>query len=125
MSEYELRPHHGLCIGFFGGKGYSDEFNRNMSYIVAMLKRNDPVVKLVKGTDVICKACPNNEDGACVTQGKVTAYDEKVLELCGLNDGDSLRWSRFSKLVDSRILSENKLEEVCGDCCWNYICSKL
>lgn len=123
MSEYELRPHHGLCIAFFGGKGYDEEFTRNMSFIVSILKRNDPIIKLTSASDVICDACPNNTDNSCRTSGKVMRYDEKVLEICGLEDGSLIRWSKFSELVRNKILCESRLSQVCADCCWYDICS--
>ena len=95
-----------------------------MSFIVSMLKRNDPIVKLTSSSDVICEACPNNTDGSCVTAGKVIRYDEKVLDMCGLEEGCELRWSRFSELVESMILREGRLSQVCEDCSWYPLCSK-
>ena len=31
MSVYSIRAHHGMCLYFFQGKGYSGEFVENMA----------------------------------------------------------------------------------------------
>ncbi|HEZ7990826.1 MAG TPA: hypothetical protein RWO66_07705 [Ruminococcus sp.] len=55
-SEIFLRPHHGLCIGFFEGKGYSDEFTANMSAVIEKLQNTDPHVTLTCGFDAFVQA---------------------------------------------------------------------
>ena len=39
-SPLLLRPHHGLCIQNFRGKGYSENFVREMAKIAAFLEEN-------------------------------------------------------------------------------------
>ncbi len=36
MSVYKIRAHHGVCLYFFQGKGYSGEFVENMSRMKAI-----------------------------------------------------------------------------------------
>ena len=55
----DLRAHHGMCLAFFQGKGYSGEFVTNMAEMKAVLEEN-PCVRLGAETDEICAACPNN-----------------------------------------------------------------
>ena len=119
-----VRPHHGLCGEFFQGKGYSGEFVGNMSAVLDMLGREDPLITLTVGADRICCRCPNNMEGHCETEEKVTRYDNAVLNLCGLSDGDILRWGEFRSLVREKIISPGLLSQVCGDCMWFYICGK-
>lgn len=59
---FPLRPHHGLCLRFFQGKGYSDGFVANMGAIQSMLKSN-PLIRLAPEMDEICRCCPNNQSG--------------------------------------------------------------
>lgn len=120
----ELRPHHGLCIGFFAGKGYSTDFVRNMRQVIERMQAEDPEITLVCHTDVICRCCPENRGGCCTSQTKVLCYDRSVLELCGLPEGSVLHWESFAALVRSRILSVGLLSAVCGDCQWFGICGK-
>ena len=117
-----VRPHHGLCGEFFQGKGYSSEFVSNMSIVLSELNAGDPFIRLTVGTDSICFGCPNNVEGICETVDKVTRYDNAVLKLCGLSDGDVLRWGEFRAKVREKIISPGLLSEVCGDCMWFYIC---
>ena len=70
MSNIKLRAHHGLCIAFFEGKGYDDNFIRNMKNIIATLTQN-PNVTIVADEDIVCVACPNNNNGICDCKKKV------------------------------------------------------
>ena len=124
MSTCKLRPHHGLCIAFFEGKGYSAAFAENMKRVIAVLEANDPEVTLADSADVICAACPNDRGGVCESAEKVGRYDDAVLRLTGHACGDTLRWSEFRALADGRILSPGLLGEVCGDCQWYGICGR-
>lgn len=120
-----LRPHHGLCIQFFQGNGYSEEFVENMQGIVDALQKN-PSVTLVSGADEVCRCCPNlMGERNCNAQEKVTAYDNAVLDLCLLQIGDSLRWEDFTATVKENILEKNIRTSVCGDCQWTEMCSRV
>lgn len=118
-----IRPHHGMCLAFFEGKGYSGGFTAHMAQVQARLLREDPEVRLCLETDEICSRCPNNERGRCSAAEKVERYDRSVLEQCGLTDGRRIRWSAFSRLVDERILSPGRRGAICGDCQWNRLCA--
>lgn len=121
MSVIRLRAHHGMCLAFFEGKGYSQGFTAHMQTILDGMQ-NDPMLELVTEGDSVCTACPNLESGVCRTAQKVLGYDRQVLTLCGLEAGTSLPWSEFSRLVTERVLAPGLRETVCGDCQWNAIC---
>lgn len=110
-------------MGFFEGKGYSEEFVRNMTEVTALFESDDPMLTITDSADVICKACPNDDNGTCDSIEKVYRYDRTVSELCGVITGDMLHWSELSALVRERIVFSNRLSEVCNDCCWWEICS--
>ena len=76
---FVLRPHHGMCLQFFEGKGYSSSFTKNMAYILDHLEREDPDICLVVGPDRICSACPHQKDGLCDAEEKTENYDRSVL----------------------------------------------
>ena len=124
MCAYKLRPHHGLCAGFFRGKGYDAAFTENMTAVVAALGA-DPAVELICACDVLCARCPHGESGVCDAARKVDRYDRAVLSLCGLSDGQKLPWSRFRAAVEEKILRPGDLEAVCGDCEWFSFCKTL
>lgn len=123
MSAPVIRPHHGICLAFFEGKGYSDCFSAHMAQVQDWLLTDDPDVCLSPETDEICSCCPNNESGICKTAEKVDRYDRAVLERCGLTPGQQLNWSRFSDLVEKHILSTAQRTSICGDCQWSKLCA--
>lgn len=122
-----LRPHHGLCLAFYQGRGYSEAFTNNMSQMQRQLLL-DPEIELHAEADCICAACPNNQEGVCTSltgpEGteKARRYDRAVLKLCDLEEGDVLSFLAFAEIVRNRILEKGLREEVCGDCQWNGLC---
>ena len=116
-----LRPHHGMCLAYFKGYGYSDEFSAHMQKVHNYLK-TDAIVHLTPDTDIICLKCPNNIDGTCEKPELVAHYDSEVLRRCGLSVGEELEFTEFFKLVQENILVPGLREEICGDCQWNEIC---
>ncbi len=120
-----LRPHHGMCFQFYEGKGYSEDFTDHMGRVIKELEA-DPAqnVVLKAKTDIVCKNCPNNEGGKCTTQDKVQRYDEAVLRVCGLVDGNEISFAEFIGLVKEKIIDAGIRGEICGDCSWDYICRK-
>ena len=93
-----LRPHHGMCLAYFKGYGYSDEFAAHMQKVQTYLK-TDAVVHLAVETDIICSKCPNNINGACEKPELVARYDSEVLRRCGLSEGEELGFTEFFELV--------------------------
>ena len=124
MQRYKLRPHHLLCISFFEGKGYSSDFTANMAEVIAGLENTEPLVEIISGADCICRSCPNNANGACLTAEKVSRYDKAVSALCSISNGDVLPWTELKRRAQSEIISAGKLPEVCGNCKWYCICKK-
>ena len=118
-----LRPHHGLCMAFFQGKGYSSGFISALAARLAELDGTDRPVVLTVGTDAVCAACPHNTCGICDAAEQVAAYDRAVLELCGLPEHTICSFSVFTELVQTRILAPGRRQEICADCQWNRLCA--
>ena len=62
--EIKLRAHHGMCLAFFEGKGYSAGFTAHMAQILEYLEQENPIVTVVAEADCICGGCPNLTDAA-------------------------------------------------------------
>ena len=123
MSElYKLRPHHILCIMFFEGKGYSEDFVENMYAVKERLSDNLQQIIPTVNEDIICTVCPNNNNGVCVSQEKVCGFDRKVLDLCGAAENTPILLSEITDSAIKNIIEKNLLKTVCGSCEWNYIC---
>lgn len=110
-----------MCIQFFEGQGYSDDFVCKMSEIIEMLDSENPNVTLTKGCDIICAACPNNAKG-CLCEHKVQSIDRRCLGELNLKFGDTVRWSKLKSLARDNIIIKDKLGVVCEDCQWSDIC---
>lgn len=119
VQAVSLRPHHGLCLGFFEGYGYSDSFSKNMAAVLKGLEADTPV-KIAQGHDSICTNCPNQDTGC----PNAAIYDQRVLKLCGLRAGQELTWSGFQNKIRTCVLEAGRLAEVCENCKWFYICGK-
>ena len=74
-----LRPHHGMCLAYFEGKGYSEGFSAHMQEMLELFEKDVPVF-LTVAADEICSACPDNEAGCCKSAAQVAEYDRDVLE---------------------------------------------
>lgn len=122
-SPLPLRAHHGMCLAFFEGKGYSDGFTAHMRDILHSLKGDTPV-RICCESDIICRACPNLKNGVCASESIVNLYDARVVELCCLRPGQFMTWESFSSLVASCILRPGLRHTICGSCQWNEICAR-
>ena len=117
-----LRPHHGMCLAYFEGKGYSDGFTVNMQKMLDFFEKGTDIELIVSG-DEICKKCPNLKEGSCVSAGLVESYDRKVLEACGLSEKTQMTFREFVDNVQKNVIESGKREEICGNCQWNEICA--
>ncbi len=95
-----------------------------MKEIIKILDESNPKVTVVQNCDIICQACPNNAEGACLSEPKVNSFDRRCLEICGLKAEDKLSWSELKKFAFEKVIVTNRLGEVCGDCEWFQLCAK-
>lgn len=123
MQEYSLRPHHGLCIAFFVGKGYSPDFTENMTAVISHLESENPMITLVNGSDIICRNCPHCHNGICSSNEKVLEYDKAVSAFCDLHTNDIIYWKDFRKLIYEKIINTGHRRTICGNCQWDSLCS--
>lgn len=100
----KLRYHHLMCIPRYRGNGYSEEFCENLNRIKKELKNNH--YTLVEECDDVCLSCPNNINGKCRDEEKVSRYDRMVK----------------SALENNRAPLP---KDICSDCSWFYICKNI
>ena len=117
-----LRPHHGLCMAYFVGEGYSSGFKKHMGEVLSAMTPQTPII-LACRTDELCSACPHNREGTCEQQDNVNGYDQAVLKACCLEAGQQLTFEQFTSIVQERIISAGLRESICGLCQWNAICA--
>lgn len=116
-----LRVHHLLCGVLFKGAGYSEEFVKNMSSIVAALEKEGATVLLKTGPDSICSACPNAlADGKCALDDdkkEIADLDHRILQRLGIRSGLCYPAAELLKRME-RSMTEAFFEECCGECRW-------
>ena len=122
LSNFELRAHHSLCIQFFEGKGYNENFIHNMNEIIKALEFSDPPILITDCCDNICKYCPDRNNGICRCHQKVNSFDKACIKAYGIDFGDSIQWSDLKKLAYEKIINKKQLSSVCGYCQWYDIC---
>lgn len=132
----EIRAHHGLCIAFFRGKGYSEDFTRHMAEVIGRLGPETEIL-LTEREDDICSACPNMTERGCSEKEKAEAFDRRVLELCGFagergrqkaaggRSERSIPWGIFRRAVEEKITGCGMRREVCGECEWDEVCERI
>ncbi len=121
MSIYNLRPHHGLCIMFFEGKGYNEKFIKNMDKVVKSLdKFPDTEIILNSSNDIICSACPHK--GTSCAEKSVLNIDAKILSICQLKNGEKIKFSEFKYLIHNNVIALLSLEHICTGCRWKTLC---
>ena len=116
-----MRPHHALCALFFEGKGYSQAFIDNMTNLLA---DSSQMLQITTGCDALCQACPNNVNGQCKDEAKVSLFDQRALKLTGkLFQADQpIPLYALCQGVFDAILQQGLLAEVCGECEWAPLC---
>ena len=87
-----------MCLAYFKGEGYSNGFSAHMQEMLDIFQKGAKI-QLHADTDEICSACPNNEKGCCSSFSLVEAYDNAVLELCGLENGQIMEFDDFTDVV--------------------------
>lgn len=122
----KLRPHHLLCTQAYVGKGYNEEFVRNMDEKVNLLRKDSKQeIMIIKDLDSLCSHCPENKGVLCSSQNKVNTMDEKVIKYFNLDEK-----TYFYNDVVSRIKSEitdEIFDDICQNCEWYSfgMCKKL
>lgn len=123
METVLLRPHHGLCIRFFEGKGYSGEFTEHMAEVIRNLDK-DTQIRITAGCDCICGKCPNYNGTKCGSEDHVMSFDREVMVFAGISPEQKLTYGEFQNKIEEGIFIPGRFELVCGDCAWGEICHK-
>lgn len=115
----KLRGHHLICLNFFRGEGYSEEFIKNIHSIIEKEK-----VEIVEGPDEVCASCPYLKNNKCASgeysDEKIMFQDEESLKLLGFKPGEAVSWEAISAKIPE-IIEEWKAE-FCLDCGYRSVC---
>ncbi len=120
----KLRGHHLICLHFFNGMGYDEEFIKELKRTI--VRTSQEPVDVVAGPDDVCKRCPHLREGRCAyTTGadeEITFMDGEALRLLGLSSGSSVQWQDLRHSIQ-RVFSRWH-EAYCTDCDWRSACEE-
>jgi len=114
-----LRGHHLICLNFFRGEGYSEEFIENLYAVIKKEK-----LEIVTGADNVCMKCPYLKDEKCnssdYTDEKIHYQDKEALRLLELRSGSIVDWKMIASKLPN-IIEEWKAQFCCS-CGYRKVC---
>ncbi|MDW7727331.1 MAG: DUF1284 domain-containing protein [Candidatus Methanoperedens sp.] len=115
----KLRGHHLICLHFFKGEGYSEDFIKNIYNVLLNQK-----MQVADGADDICAKCPHLEEGKCASSEysneNIKAQDTEALMLLKLETGMVVEWENIAAMLPSILDEWNSL--FCYDCGYRKVC---
>ena len=118
-SRSKLRGHHLICLNFFRGEGYSEEFIKNIYEVLTKEK-----VEIVSGPDEVCAKCPFLKDKKCASHEysdeMILLQDKEALRLLGFTPGEIVDWKMITAILPG-ILGEWKAQ-FCAGCGYRHVC---
>jgi hypothetical protein len=115
----KLRGHHLICLNFFRGEGYSEDFIGNIYSIIE--KKG---IETVEGPDDVCARCPYLKEDICksaeFTDEMIQHQDREALRLLEFNPGMSVDWKMIADKLPGII--EVWKAQFCGGCGYRKIC---
>lgn len=121
----KVRGHHLICLNFFSGEGYDEDFVRNLEQVVSELK-SGVTFQIVYGSDDICYRCPNLKNNKCYykedSDEGILRMDMVALDLLKVRIGQRLRWDEIEVNI-AKVLRKWK-SLYCNLCEWRYVCEK-
>ncbi len=119
-----LRGHHLICLHFFDGEGYSQDFIRNLKD--TLQKTEHSPVEICSGAEEICAKCPYLKDRNCHydmnAEEDISAMDSKALELLHLSPGGKTDWNDIRNAVPG--IFNQWYVSCCKGCDWITVCGK-
>lgn len=115
----KLRGHHLICLNFFRGEGYSEEFIKNIYEVIKKEK-----VEIIAGPDDVCAKCPYLKEERCAsnenTNEMILVQDRKALRLLGFTHGMIVDWKMIAARLPD-VLDEWKAQ-FCTGCGYKKVC---
>lgn len=118
-----LRGHHLVCLHFFKGKGYSEEFAKTVDEITKRLKAGE-VFKLVYGADDLCISCPHLKNERCSysrgAENEVREMDRYAVNKLNVSPYNVLKWDKLKKRI--KTITTQWKKRYCNECEWWKTC---
>ncbi|MGB9858146.1 MAG: DUF1284 domain-containing protein [Dictyoglomaceae bacterium] len=117
----KIRAHHLLCLLHFEGKGYSEEFIKNMQMLKERLEKGE-IFELIASPDDICSKCPYLLNETCSKgEDEIKRKDLRIIEYLNLRESAEYNFLHLKEAI-LRKIKRNIFKELCKDCSWFYLC---
>ncbi len=122
----QLRGHHLICLQFYRGQGYSDDFVANLDRVQKSAAETPALI--VSGPDDVCAACPGlGADGTCqhpdTGEAEALRIDALALQLLDAAIGETLSLSEAHARLSGDAAAVGRWRaESCGSCLWENAC---
>jgi hypothetical protein len=124
----QLRGHHLICLQFYRGQGYSDEFVANLDRVQRSAAETPAVI--VSGPDDVCAACPGlGPHGTCqqpdTGEAEALRIDALALQLVDAAIGETLSLSQARARLAGDVDAQDRWRaESCASCVWESACKQ-
>ena len=122
-----LRGHHFICLQFFRGEGYSEEFVANLTELLERIAIESALV--VADADDVCSACPElGPDRLCASSDaggddEIRRIDAIALALLELVPGDRIMLAEARERLAADAIGVGQWRaEACDGCAWESVC---
>lgn len=120
----KFRGHHLVCLHFFEGKGYSEEFVRNLKDLMGRARKGEEI-EVVQGADDVCRSCPHLVENQCMhedgTDAEIRKLDNIAIDYLGVAVGKRVLWREIENKVSSA--SKEWFSVFCTGCYWEKVCA--
>lgn len=117
-----LRGHHLVCLHFFKGEGYNEEFVENLTRVIRSAQ--DRGIEVHCGADDICAKCPYLNHTRCQYREDadkgIGEMDRTALDLLKLSRGVKIRWAEIGERIPEIFPAWR--QAYCSSCSWRWAC---
>ncbi|MCL5022068.1 MAG: DUF1284 domain-containing protein [Nitrospirae bacterium] len=119
-----LRGHHLICLHFFHGEGYNEEFVQNLREVLRSAENGETEVR--RGGDDVCRKCPYLDRAGCrysdTAEEGIAEMDRKALALLRLSHGAKVKWNETKHRLPD--IFRTWYDTYCIACSWRRACEK-
>ncbi len=121
----KLRGHHLICLHFFSGEGFSDEFVNNLKDLRKRLTEGE-TINTGNQADDVCKVCGYLRNEKCLYNEnadiEIVNMDKTAVTLLEVEQAANIKWQEINAKLPS--IFKTWYMKYCIDCDWLDICKK-
>jgi len=120
--EINLRGHHLICLHFFRGRGYDENFTKNLSNLLNNIRNKE--ITITNSADDVCKKCPYLKGKECKydynSEKEIREMDKKAIKLLNIKE-KTIKWKRIREKLPKVF---NEWLAYCKTCDWKGDCKE-